>query len=520
MRTQKSTSILIAFAVALPVSAANPPIRILLDLPPITLNPRMAFDASGQRLAALLYSGLTRLDATLDPHPDLALRWWPESQGRVWKFTLAPGRVDHGGRKIDAPRVLECVEQYRIGKPVSTVRAGFLGWKATHLVGRDTLVFTLDRGDPYFPRNASVLRYFTNAAGEPCREPGQDGAIGSGPYRSSDPSLAPEQRLDLLPVGHLGLPVSFLFVRDETTRALKLLKGEAVAAQNALSLAKTRWIERRHSDRFSVLERDGVSVSYLSFNTKDPILSRLAVRKAIALAIDRRAIVEHKLKGFGSVAQSLLSPLLPESHSVAIPYDPAEAERLLDEAGFPRKADGNRFELRYKTTPVREGFELALILREMLGRIGIQLRLEVVEPAVFLSSVRKGSFQLHSSRWVGIADASILYRTLHSNEKANRSGYSDAEMDHLLEAAVGEPDLSKRLPLVRAAQEKMARDLPYLPLWHWRVALIATRELAARIAPERLSLSASLHVLVEALQDAHRGLESRAALRSNGERDR
>ena len=102
--------------------------------------------------------------------------------------------------------------------------------------------------------------------------------------------LEPETELTLIPLRHDLTILKFLFVRDENTRLLTLLRGDADAVLNGLSLPKTEWIRNKYLDRFSVFDREGVKVAYLAFNLKDPILSKKQVRKAIAAAIDREEI--------------------------------------------------------------------------------------------------------------------------------------------------------------------------------------------------------------------------------------
>ncbi|MBI3535777.1 MAG: hypothetical protein HY072_09875, partial [Deltaproteobacteria bacterium] len=220
------------------------------------------------------------------------------------------------------------------------------------------------------------------------------------------------------------------------------------------------------------------------------------------LSIDRQDIVKHKFHRFCQIAGSLLSPLLDESVQVSFAYNPVLAEQLLDQSGYPRQNNGGiRFSLTYKTTPVREGYETALMFKEMLKKVGINLVLTVVEPAVFLASVKKGNFQLFSSRWVGVADGSILFNTLHSKQKNNRVFYNDLAMDQWLEQAMQEVSLEKRKELLKLVQIKMGKDLPYFPLWYWNNALLIKKEKGKNFKSEYLSIKGALEPLTE-IQDS------------------
>lgn len=483
------------------------PLTVLSDQAPATLNPRFALDAAGQRLGALIFSAMTRFDAELKPTGDLAESWETLEGGRVWRFKIRPGLRDHGGEPIDAARVRACLEEYRAGTPKSPHSSAFPGWVATRLEGADRVVIELREPDVYLASNLTLLRYFRVEGGDPsrpCVEPQpQQAVVGSGGWRPLKWESSPESELSLEQAtvarsGGRGL--RFLFVRDETSRALRLLRGDGDLALNSISLTKTRWIQRRFAEKFRVLEREGVTVGYLAFNLRDPVLSRKEVRQAFALAIPREEIVRHKLQGFCSLAGSLLAPGLEESYQAAFRFDPAEAERLLDKAGFPRKKNGVRLSLRFKTTPVREGLENALLFQAALRRIGVELVLDVVEPAVFLASVRKGAYQLHASRWIGVKDGSILFRTLRTGQLNNRTGYSDARVDAWLDAAMRETDPTKRKSLLRNVQERAAEDLPFLPLWYWNTALVVRNEVKG-IEARDLSASGAFEPLARLAAD-------------------
>ena len=476
--------------------APPPEVRVLLDQVPLTLNPRLTLDAAGQRINALLFRGLTRLDVNLVPQPDLAESWTASHNGQRWVFKLRKGQTDHAGDPITSEKVKTCLEEYRTGKPSSLVFSAFNGWKDTSIKNNE-LIISLEKPDPYFPKNISLLRYFRTSNGNICADPkNNESLITSGRYRPQHWQTAPENDMELYPI-QAGTPIlKLIFVRDETTRILKMLRGEGDVV-SFIPLAKTRWIQEHHKDKFQVFERTGVMVSYLAFNLKNPALAKREVRQAIAHAIDRESIVRYKMFGFGKVAGSFLIPTLPESHQVPFFFDKIESERLLELAGLKRDAHGIRLRLKYKTTPVREGIETAQMIQDMLRPLGIELTLDVVEPAVFLTSIRKGAFDLHSSRWIGASDGSIFFSTLHSKQKNNRVSYEDAGMDRLLEQSNEELDTSKRLAILTQVQEKMMVDLPYFPLWYWNNSLVIRKELAKNYEARYLSLSGSYESFTE-----------------------
>jgi len=480
------------------VCATGPrqPFTILMDQVPATLNPRHAMDAAGQRIGALLFASLTRFDAGLRPVGDIAASWNIAEGGRRWRFVLRPGLKDHAGENITPERMVACLEEYRRGNPRSPLAAAFPTWVATRAYG-DSVVLELSSPDPYLHHNVSALKFFTAGPGSvPCREPVSGQAIvTSGSFKLEKWEASPGIEV-MLHGARAGIgPLKIVFVREETTRVLKFVRGEADAMQNALSFSKTRWMKEKMSDRFKVIERDGVNVTYMSFNMRDPVMARKEVRLAIAKAIAREDLVRLRYPGFVSIAGSLLSSRLAESVQTDLQYNPREAEELLERAGYKRGPNGVRLRIKYKTTPMREGIENALVFQEMLRKVGIELVLDVVEPAVFLTMFRKGAYQLCSSRWVGVKDGSILYRSLKSGEPGNRAGFSDRLTDLWLDGAMREADDTRRKELLKKVQLRMMDELPYFPLWFWNNSLVVIKELASRFPAEGISLSGSLEPL-------------------------
>ncbi len=490
--------------------ASTAPIRILIDQSPIQLNPRQTLDAMGQRIGAILFRGLTRIDSDLNPKGDLAKSWTSSADGLTWKFELDPQATDTNGAPLTAETVRACLESYRTGTPVSlAIKSSFSSWIGTDVQGH-SIILKLSRPDPFIPRNSSLLRFFrTQDSNFPCTEPSSiDSVAGTGPYRLTSRQVDHPNVIRLQPRDPRYRTVQFEVVRDESSRALKLLKGEADAVQNQLSVSKIRWIQETQAQKFAVLERPGVNVSYLAFNTKDPILKDSRVRRALSLSIPKDEIIRHKLFGFGTPAASLVSPRLEDSADTLfqekVRFNPREAEEILDKVGYPRKAElgGRRLSLRYRTTPVREGLETARIIQEAFSQIGVELILEVVEPATFLNSIRKGGFQLYSSRWIGVADGSILFRTLRTGQPNNRIGYSQAALDETLDRTMEELNPLRRKELLEKVQRTLMDELPYFPLWYWSNALIVRKDWADRISPHRLSLSGAFGPLLDVLQEA------------------
>lgn len=469
-------------------------IRILVESSPATMNPRQALDAIGQRLQMLTFRALTGLDENLETVPDLSKKWRFEAGGRRAIFTLgAESETDHAGVPITHARILRCIRNYLSPELKSPHRAGFPNVTGVEL-RKNELVFELSGPDPYLAKNLSVLRYFGIAGDpdEPCRDPKPgEIPITNGPYAVTPYPASFERTIHLVPRDASAPALRFEVVREETSRLLKLMGGEGDVVMNSLSPTKSNWITDGSKRGFRLVAREGVNTTFLAFNLRDPVLRSKTIRQAIAHAIDRRAFVDHVLRGQATVASSFLSPSLSEG----IPpqpdrFDPARSIRLLEEAGYFPGSDGIRLRIKYKTTTDKVGLELAQVLRGMLKNVGILLELEPVEPSVFFASIRKGHFQMHMGRWIDVSDGSIYQRALRSTSKDNRVGYADPVLDGWIEDTDREISLPRRREILAKIQLRVLEELPYFPLWHWSNALVL-HERIDEIDPSAISLTGS-----------------------------
>ncbi len=231
----------------------------------------------------------------------------------------------------------------------------------------------------------------------------------------------------------------------------------------------------RQNPHLKVQTFPGTNFSYVGMNLRDPVLREPRVRRALAHAIDRRPIIRHILKGLAREADSLL----PEghwAHAEGLPrygHDPERARALLDEAGFP-DPDGpgpkKRFTLLYKTSQNELRRRVAEVFQEQLREVGVGLRIRSYEWGTFFGDIRSGNFQLYGLTWVGIDDPDIYYYIFHSRmtppRGANRGGYANPGVDRLLEEGRRAWDRERRREVYAEVQRIIARELPYINLWH------------------------------------------------------
>jgi peptide/nickel transport system substrate-binding protein len=313
----------------------------------------------------------------------------------------------------------------------------------------------------------------------------------NGPYRIA--AVTPGSTITLERNQHWNGPapafrrITIRTVENPAALEAQLLAGQVdmIAGELGLPVEQAAALERRAANRFRFAYRPGLIFEHIDVRLDNPFLADRRVRQALLHAADRAQIVARLFEGKQSVADSLVNPLdgvhadgLPQ-----YPYDPARANALLDEAGFPRGPDGvrrnaagERFQLELMTTAGNRGREqVQQVLQGMWRQVGIETRIRNETPRVFFGETvsRRRYTALAMYAWIS-APENVPRTTLHSEEipsaarnwsGQNSAGYVNPEMDALLEALPLELDRDKRRVLWRRLQEIYAQDLPSLPLY-------------------------------------------------------
>ncbi len=213
---------------------------------------------------------------------------------------------------------------------------------------------------------------------------------------------------------------------------------------------------------------------FLAFNTQRAPLNDPRVRRALALAVDRAAIVEHVLQGGPAIARHFVSDGLGGFTSTApLTEDVAEARRLLTEAGF---TDGRGFptlELTgWSQTPVLEA--LQAMWKKSLG---IETRIAIREAKVHVASLQRGDYDLGFMTAIpDVADPADLLKDLTTGAPANYAHWRDPSYDALLAEAARTTDPAARLALLARAEARLTNECPVAPLYFNRKKLLLRPE--------------------------------------------
>lgn len=471
--------LLCALSLAVVACAAAPSlppgyVAVGLENGPITLDPRFATDATASQIGDLLFDGLTRLDSQSRRIPQLAASWeMPDAQTYV--FHLRDGFQFADGAPVTAADVKATYDSILDAHTKSPKQQALAPVESVEVVDHLTVRFRLRQ--PFAPllseTGLGVLpaHQIASSPTKPLVAP-----VGSGPFQLVE--FVPDERVVVARHAPypLGVPrlagVVFKVVPDAVSRLLELKRGTLDLVQNGIEPDSLVWL--RTLPHIAVVTRAGTTFQYLGTNLQDAKLADVRVRRAIAHAIDRDAIVTTVLKGLATVATGLLAPThwAYSQQVVTHAYDPKRAKALLDRAGY-RDPDGDgpapRFHLSYKTTTVELRRRIAEVLQQQLAQVGIALDIRSYEWATFYNDIKRGDFQLYSLAWVGVEDPDIYYLTCHSSQTpplgSNRGYFHEETIDTLTEAARRTYDVDERRRLYAEVQRRVAQLLPVIPLW-------------------------------------------------------
>jgi len=297
----------------------------------------------------------------------------------------------------------------------------------------------------------------------------------------------------------------FRFILDSTVLQAAVMSGGVdVSEINNFGVEQMFEIERR-THEVDTFYTPSLRWERIGFNLDAEWLRDRRVRWAIAMAIDREAIVQAVYGGRYFVAHTWLAPRHPASapRVRAYPYDPARASALLTEAGFTagsdgilRDQDGRRVEMTLMTTAgfsARE--QVAQIVQMQLREVGIDLRIDLRPASVLIGTiVRRRQFPYMALWSTLFSPESMGYEGFHSSqipgdangwEGFNSMGWRNVENDRLLEAAAEELNEQQRIRLLRRQQEVLAEDLPALSLY-FVPALTTARKALRGVRPTGL----------------------------------
>jgi dipeptide transport system substrate-binding protein len=271
----------------------------------------------------------------------------------------------------------------------------------------------------------------------------------------------------------------FAITPNPAVRLTKLQAGEChvMAFPNPADIKK---IEQDPS--LKLLRQEGLNIGYLALNTTKKPFDDVRVRRAINMAIDKDAIIEAVYGGAGVKAKNPIPPTLwSYNHAIRdYVYDPAEARRLMVEAGQPAGFETELWYMPVSRPYTPNAKRVAELIEADLSKIGIRAKLMTEEWNQYRTRLQAGEASMALYGWTGDnGDPDNFLDVLLGCTAARVGGnnvakWCEPEYDGLVNRAKRIADRSERERLYRRAQEIFKSEAPWVPIAH-SIVFMATR---------------------------------------------
>lgn len=446
-------------------------------------------DTSGPTVivSTKIFDGLIELGPKGEPLPALATNWTVAPDGKEVTFKLRDGVKWHDGQPFTSADVQFSFNE--IWKKIAPRgRSSFANVEAVETPDPLTAIFKLSHPSPVIFKvlnagESQVLPKHLYEGTDVARNPYNQKPIGTGPFRFKEwirgDRIVLERNKDYWQSNRPHLDgIIFRVIPDIAARGAAFETGDVQYA--ALSPVSLSDLERVRSNPNLHIEFGGYE--WLSprigmeFNLRRAPLNKVDVRRAIAYAIDRPTLARVVTRNTAKPAIGLFTASQSQYYTPDTPsykFDLKLAEKLLDEAGYPRKDDGTRFSLKLDWLPFSEAFmRYGEFVRQSLKKVGIDVELRGQDlPRFFKQVYTDNDFDLSITNMMSFGDPQIGTTRLFWSKTiikgtpwTNASGYSDPETDRLIEAIHQEGDVEKRTKLIQQLQNKVQTDLPLLIL--------------------------------------------------------
>ena len=448
-------------------------LRVGLQDDPDILDPDQSRTFVGRIVYASLCDKLVDISPELEIIPQLATGWEWSGDGLRLTMALREGVVFHDGTPFNAGAVAANIERSQ-NLPESRRKSELKSIVGVEVVGEHTIAFTLGAPD------ATLLAQFADRAGmmispAAADESGVDFGLApvcSGPFsfveRVQQDRIVLEAFDDYWNADAINLDsVTFLPIPDTTVRLANLRAGdldmlERLAATDVASVSQDDGLLMEQAVS---LGYQGITVNVGNGEGADSPLGRDArVRQALSLSIDRDVINQVVFEGAFASGNQPFPPTSPWYNTAhPIPERDVEAARaLLAEAGF---AEGIDIVVQVANNPVQ--MQVMQVVQAMASEAGINIEIEAKEFATLLADQSAGSYMASQVGWSGRVDPDgNIHQFMTTGGGINDSGYSDPEVDRLLNEARISTDPAARSASYNAARDILNVELPIIYLYH------------------------------------------------------
>jgi oligopeptide transport system substrate-binding protein len=469
-----------------------------------TLDPHKASTVVEDRVAHDLHAALATYQADGSIGPGLAEGWTTSTDGLTWTFTLRPGLTFSDGVPITAQTVVYSFR--RLLSPTTASPFTKMYYAITNAEdaskgkadvstigvaaqGERTIVFTLREPFPSLAEvvghssSSIVPRHIIDKHGGAWMRP--ENIVVSGPFKlkrwvlQSALELEPNPRFYAASEIKLKRVVYYPISDDQT--AIRRFRAKEVDVVLDFPTSQLKLLRREVPDAIRTPLYRGTY--YFVFNTRMAPFNDLRVRRAMSMIVDRD-IITQKVLPMGFLPACSTVP--PNLGGYGPPVEPswaqwpmerrvAEAKKLMAAAGYSEE-NPLVVELKYNTDDDHR--RVCLALANMWKPLHVRVKLLNSEAAVHFAALKKADFVLARSGWIADYSAPETFLALYQSTtlQLNYPGYNNAAYDGLMRQALAEPDVPKRIALMRQAEALFVEDSPIVPIYFYRSKHLVSRD--------------------------------------------
>ncbi|MDR5758791.1 ABC transporter substrate-binding protein [Caballeronia sp. LZ035] len=449
-------------------------LRVALGTGATTFDPAFNDLPAGDTVDRLVFNGLFRFDDQDIVQKDLAEQYTYSDDGLTLTVVIARGRVFSNGRPLDAAAVAASFERLLSPATGSIYRGLYGALGKVEATSSNTVVFHLAQKNGHIltllassPAKIVDVKQVAEAGTEFGRKP-----VGSGPYLVDRFIGGESYRLVRNPKYNGPAPatldaIEFVIAPEDGSRMALLQTGDVQIAERVP--AESMDSIRNLPDATVVTGPDMFSLN-LEMVLRGPLADK-RVREALNLAVDRAGIIKGLLRGLATPSVGMPGPGTQDALRTTfapIPFDPKKAQALLAEAGI--KPGQLALTLTCPNGRYVKDAQICQALAGSFSAIGVKVKANVIDRAswtVIVNSpvdARKDNFAMVGRGTAGMDYT--LYRLFHTGVDSNRSGFSNPQVDKLLEEGRQSTDPAQQKDLYGQIQKIIWDERPYVFLWY------------------------------------------------------
>ncbi len=462
---------------------------------PEDLDPHLVTGVPEHNIISALIEGLVSEDPKdLHPIPGIAERWEISEDGKKYTFFLRPDALWSNGEPVTAHDFHKSFERMltpsmgseyaymlysmKNAEAFNTSKIKDFSKVGSRVVDQRVLEITLENATPYF---LSLINHYTwypvhiptvekhgpiSQRGNKWTKPGN--FVGNGPFKLKEWRLNDVVIVEKNPTywdaDSVKLNEIHFYAIDQANTEERSFRAGQLHNIYTMPLGKIDRYKRDYPDLIKIEPYAGTY--FYRINVTKPPTNNPLVRRALAMAIDREAIVENVTRG-GQLAANFFTPPGTGGYTsrARVPSDVEKARNLLAEAGYPNGENFPKLEILYNT---QEGHRrIAEAIQEMWKKsLNIDITLVNQEWKVFLAAQRQIDYQICRAGWIGdYVDPNTFLDMWTSWSQQNQTGWSSEEYDGLIREASRTQNMKARLELFQEAEAILMDEVPIIPIY-------------------------------------------------------